>query len=103
MKIRSKKPKGQRIFNNTHKKRPYWIEPINTDYWFNLSTGEWELSNEYTEGGRTSSYYAMEYYGYLDVWSLKAAKRLIAKWNVLKGTTFRVGLPWIGYDFYITK
>ena len=104
MKVKSVKPRGQRIFKNTHKHRPYWIEPVNTNYWFNLSTGEWETTEEYSGGyGRTSSYYAMSHSGFNDIWSLKAAKRKIAKWNIPKGTVFRVGLPWIGYDFFITK
>lgn len=104
MKVKSSRPKGQRIFKNTHKHRPYWIEPVNCDYWFNISTGEWETMEEYDgKSGRSSAYYAMEYNGFKDIWSLKAAKRLIAKWNVPKGTIFRVELPWIGHDFLVTK
>lgn len=103
MKIRSVKPKGQRIFKDTHKHRPYWIEPVNTDLWFNVSIGEWEHFEDYKGGGRTTSYYAMKYNGYKDIWSIKAAKRTIAKWNVPRGTVFRVALPWVGYDFFITK
>ena len=51
----------------------------------------------------TTSYYAMKYDGYNNVYSLKATKRLINKWNVPKGTRFIVSLPFVGYDFYITK
>ena len=51
----------------------------------------------------TSSYYSMEREGYKNIWSIKAAKRAIFNWNVPKGTVFRVGLPWVGYDFLITK
>ncbi len=38
-----------------------------------------------------------------NVWSLKAAKRKIANWDVPKGTWFRVSLPYVGYDFKIRK
>lgn len=41
--------------------------------------------------------------GFNDAYSLKAVKRLVAKWNVPKGTKFRASLPFVGYDFYITK
>ena len=113
MRVTSSKPKGQRIFKSvSHKyringhifkmRRPLWIEPKGNDWWFDLATGQWV--EEYNGvGGMTTSYYSMSCHGYNDVYSLKAAKRLIAKWNVPKGTKFRVSLPFVGYDFYITK
>ena len=101
MKVISKKPRGQRFFKSTHPTRPFWVEPIGPRWWFNLTTGEWE--SEWFDGPKTSSYYAMGYAGYKDIWSLKAAKRAIAKWDVPKGTRFRVMLPWIGYDFVVRK
>ena len=82
-------------------KRPFWIEPIiktgKPFLWFNIMTGEWE------EKGNTSSYYGMSHYGFNDAYSFKAVKRLIAKWNVPKGTKFIASLPYIGYYFFITK
>jgi hypothetical protein len=112
MRVTSSKPKGQRIFKSTaHKyringhifkmRRPLWIEPEGDDWWFYLETGQW--LQEMIDGRKTTSYYAMTLDGYNDVYSLKAAKRLIAKWNVPKGTKFRVSLPFVGYDFYLTK
>lgn len=108
MKVISSKPKGQRRFKSTkiktntgfYHKRSFWIEPIENGWWFCLNTGQWV--NE-TTGASTSVYYAMSYDGFNDAYSLKAVKRLIAKWNVPKGTKFRASLPFVGYDFYITK
>ena len=45
----------------------------------------------------------MTYDGFNSIYSLKAAKRKIAKWNVPKGTKFKVGLPWVSYNFIVTK
>ena len=114
MKVISSKPKGQRMFKSikhyhtTHRgkkikhKRPFHIEPIENGWWFDLELGDWV--NKYNgKGGMISSYYAMAYDGFNNIYSLKAAKRLITKWNVPKGTKFRVSLPFVGYDFYITK
>lgn len=110
MKVVSQKPKGQRIFKSVifqlksgyKTRRPFHIEPIDFGWYFCLDTGQWE--NEYIgKGGIRSSYYAMTYYGFNNAYSLKAVKRLIAKWNVPKGTKFRASLPFIGYDFIITK
>ena len=112
MKVISIKPKGQRILKSTtihskyedgskrRMKRPFWIKPVDFGWWFCLSTGQW--INE-TTGLSTSAYYAMSYDGFNDAYSLKAVKRLIAKWNVPKGTKFRASLPFVGYDFFITK
>lgn len=104
MKIVSKKPKGQRIFKSTHKHRSIWVEPKESGWWFDLKLGDW-VKNPTDFGKRpyTSSYYSMEREGYKNIWSIKAAKRAIFNWNVPKGTVFRVGLPWVGYDFLITK
>jgi len=117
MKIKSSKPKGQRIFKSQtiHSKyedgskrriykRPFWIEPIHEKgepfLYFCLHTGQWTCE---TTGANTSAYYAMSYDGFKDVYSLKAVIRLMKKWNVPKGTKFRASLPFVGYDFYITK
>jgi hypothetical protein len=114
MRVTSSKPKGQRIFKSMKFKRtlhngktikirrPLWIEPEGPDWWFDLATGQW-VEGYNGIGGMTTSYYAMTYDGYHNVYSLKAAKRLIAKWNVPKGTKFRVSLPFVGYEFIITK
>ena len=101
MKIVSSKPKGQRMFKSVKggkkHKRPFWIEPLDNNLWFNVMTGEWE------DKGHTSAYYAMENNGFNDAYSLKAVIRLIKKWNVPKGTKFLASLPFVGYDFHITK
>lgn len=113
MKFTSSKPRGQRFFKSVtiHSensdgskrriKRPFSIEPIiktgKPFLWFNIMTGEWE------EKGNTSAYYGMSHYGFNDAYSFKAVKRLIAKWNVPKGTKFIASLPYIGYYFFITK
>ena len=112
MKVISTKQKGYRMMkciNFNHKKhgktkRPISIAPLDFDWWFCLEGGEWIKGyNNKAKGGRTSSYYAMRHDGFNDIYSLKAAKRKIAKWNVPKGTKFRVGLPFINYDFIVTK
>lgn len=114
MKVVSKKPRGQKMFKtvkfvltsglNKGKKvrRPLCIFPIGKGWWFCLERGEWEPKYNGV-GGMTSNYYSMKYHGYHNVYSLKAAKRLIAKWDVPKGTKFHVGLPFIGFDFIVTK
>lgn len=51
----------------------------------------------------TTSYYSMRHAGFNDVYSLKAVKKLVAKWNVPKGTKFRASLPFVGHDFFLTK
>lgn len=113
MKVKSTKKRGTRNFKCVkykHKscgkivktKRPFAIEPIGGNWWFCLKSGEWQP--EYNGvGGMSSSYYSMTHDGYHNVYSLKAAKRLIAKWDIPKGTKFRVNLPFIGYNFVITK
>ena len=105
MKIISSKPKGQRLFksfkihtkNGWKRKRPFWIEPLEKKLWFNTLSGEWG------ENGNTSVYYAMSHDGFNDAYSLKAVIRLIQKWNVPKGTQFVASLPFVGYEFTITK
>lgn len=114
MKVRSRKPRGQRLFKSVlhkmefglHKgtkvKRPFNIQPIENGWWFCLEKGQWE--SEYNgKGNMTSCYYSMTHDGFKDVYSLKAVKRLIYKWNVPKGTVFSVTLPFMGYEFFITK
>lgn len=113
MKIKSSKPRGQRIFKckkieytSCGKKvktiRPFWIEPIGDSWWFDLKLGNW--TKEYnSKNGMTTSYYSMVHDGFNNAYSLKAVKRLIAKWNVPKGTKFRASLPYVGYHFIITK
>lgn len=113
MKIISSKPKGQRIFksqkihskyeNGTTRriyKRPFWIEPVDYGWWFSLDKGKWVKE---PTGSITSAYYAMSCDGFNDAYSLKAVIRLVKKWDVPKGTKFRASLPFVGYDFFITK
>jgi hypothetical protein len=116
MKVVSNKQKGYRMMKcikfkhgktNIKSKRPFWIEPVFTkdsSWWFSTETGEWYNGyDNVPKGGRCSSYYAMAYAGFNNIYSLKAAKRKISKWNVPKGTKFRVSLPFVGYDFIVTK
>ena len=101
MKVISKY-RSNRILKLNRKERPFWIEPIGNNWWFNLRTKEWQ--QEYPNGEAcTSSYYSMRHKGLNNIYSLKAARRKIAKWNVPKGTWFRVSLPYVGYDFKIRK
>jgi hypothetical protein len=115
MKVTSNKPRGQRIFNANVKlhltsgrtktqttKIPIWIEPIGKGWWFSLRTGEWVQGYD-SSLSCVSSYYSMEMDGYKNIWSLKAAKRAIANWDVPKGTWFMVALPYVGYEFKIRK
>lgn len=115
MKVVSSKPKRQRIFksqtiHSQYKdgskrrifKRPFWIEPVDFGWWFDLELGDW-VQGYNGKGGMTTSYYAMTYDGFNDAYSLKAVKRLVAKWNVPKGTKFRASLPFKGHYFFIRK
>ena len=113
MKVTSKKPVGQRMFKPVKEihtvikkkvlmKRPIWVEPIGKNWWFDLDTGEW-VQGYNGKGNMSTSYYAMEPHGFKSIWSLKAAKRTIANWDVPKGTWFRVALPYVGYTFKIRK
>lgn len=111
MKVKSTKQKGLRIFksrkhrfNNSTKKtrRTFWIEPIGDNYWFDVKSFSW-IKNPITIVGLHSSYYAMKSEGLTDAYSLKAVIRLINKFNAPKGTVFRASLPYVGYDFYLTK
>ncbi len=99
MKTTSSKQKGQRIFKSY--KRPYWIEPLERGWNFNTNSGEWEFKS--SKRGLSTAYYNMSAFGFNDCHSLKAVKRLIHKWNVPKGTVFIASLPWVGYEFKITK
>jgi hypothetical protein len=112
MKVTYSKPKNQRIlksqtfkYNNSfgfHKnKRPLWVEPVGNDWWFDLEKGEWYQGYDSSRRS-TTSYYSMSYDGFKNVYSLKAAKRLVAKWNLPKRTKVRVSLPFIGHEFIIT-
>ena len=112
MKIISSKPKGQRMFksvnfkhNNKKTKRPLFIDSVNENWWFSTKDKQWHGSGDicFYEGHMTSSYYSLKPWGCHEVYSLKAAKRLISKWNVPKGFAFRVELPYIGYEFIIRK
>ncbi len=101
MKVKYSQPRGKRLLKSTHT-RPLWIEPIGPNWWFSLESGEW--IDHYPSGERcTTSYYSMEIDGFNNIWSLKAAKRKIAKWNVPSGTWFTVSLPWVSHEFKIKK
>lgn len=100
MKVKYSKPRGLRIKKVMGKDRPFFITTKNL--WFNMKTGQWEECYDFSNGDWSSAYYAMGDSRYKDLYSLKAVKRKIAKWNVPKGTVFRVSL-YVGYDFLITK
>lgn len=111
MKVWSKKPRGQRIFKARKKirlengrigRRPYWIEPVGHSWMFIYDIGQW-VQNYEGESDRTTSYYSMRHEGYHNVWSLRAAMRLIKKWDIPKGTKFIVSLPYVGHEFIVTK
>lgn len=114
MKVISSKPKKQRILKSVyykmdfgiHKgkklKRPFSISPIGSNWWFCIKDGQWQQGYNGT-GGMTSTYYAMTKDGFKDAYSLKAVIRLIRNWDVPKGTKFTARLPFVGYDFTITK
>jgi hypothetical protein len=60
--------------NNLTKMKVISSKPIGKSWWFDLSDGEWKP--EYNgKGHMSSSYYAMTYDGFTNVWLLKAAKR----------------------------
>ena len=112
MKVKSIKPKGQRMFKsvsylNSHNnyiktKRPLRIKTVDKNMWFDSDKLEW-IKNPKNLGGLHNSYYAMGYLGLPNPMSLKAAKRLIYKWKAPKGTKFKVSLPFIGFNFIVTK
>lgn len=111
MKIKSSKQVGFRILKSkkhfycnskTKSRRPFWIEPVENDFWFNADTNTW-IKNPISISGLQSSYYAMSHCGLTDAYSLKAVIRLVNKFNAPKGTVFRASLPFVGYDFYLTK
>lgn len=80
-------------------KRPLWIEPIGKSWWYSITKDQWEQG--YNPKDRMcTSYYGM---GSKDVYSLKAAKRLVHKWDVPRGTVFRISLPFVKHDIYVTK
>lgn len=116
MKVKSNKPKGQRMMKagnilclkydgtEARTKRPIHIEPVHETgkdtLWFSVKLNDWTTE---LDGTCSSCYYAMRCVGLHDVYSLKAAVRLIKKWNIPVGTKFKVDLPYVGYDFIVTK
>lgn len=90
-------------YNNYIKtKKPFFIKPVESNIWFDADKLEW-IKNPENLGGLHSSYYAMSHIGLPNPMSLKACKRLIYKWKAPKGTRFRVSLPFVGFDFIVTK
>ena len=95
MKIKFQAPKGCRI-----KKQFMCVElDPDSDYWLDYAyfreSREWREFGDYRDGEICSS-------GSCPCRSLKAAIRLIKKWNFPKGTTFRLCSIWVGHDVYIT-
>lgn len=114
MKIIFNKPKQQRITkaikylykaNGLSKNKPYrhrrplWIEPVGSGWWYSLTKKQWQQGYN-SKDRMTTSFYGM---GEEDVYSLKAAIRKISKWDLPKGTKVRISLPLVGHDIYITK
>ena len=100
MKIQYQAQKGQRI-----KKQFMGVELDNeTDEgWLNWL--DWRYYPESKEWRKNSDFKPHETYASSSCpcHSLKAAIRLIKKWNFPKGTTFRLCSIWTGQNVYITK
>lgn len=100
MKIKYQAPKGNRI-----KKQFIGLELDNeTDEgWLNWL--DWRYYPESNEWRKDSDFKPHETYASSSCpcHSLKAAIRLIKKWNFPKGTVFRLCSIWVGHDVYITK
>jgi len=115
MRTQSNKPRGQKLYKCSKVKvlfginkgkvvlRPLHISPIGGHWWFDLGIGEWYSGGYDKKRWSINCYYYPHRKGLHNVYSLKAAKRLIYKWNVPIGTKFKVSLPWIGYYFIVTK
>ena len=108
MKIKSQKPKGQQIKKAVYKGFSFWVNPIDAGggkWWFSIKTGEWHSGyKNMPDGGRCLMCRdSMTYVGFKNIYSLKAAKRRVVKWNVPKGTKFRVGIDGKSSSFIITK
>ena len=91
MKIKYQAPKGHRI-------KSYgfcWLQPENSLYWFREDIKQWRLNEDMPVGVACSSGDLCK--------SLKAAIRKIKKYDLPKGTEFRLVSKWVGYDIYITK
>lgn len=96
MKIQYQAPKGRRI-----KKQFIDVEldpdsDERFDYMYFRESREWRKWGDYKAGETSSS-------SSCPCHSLKAAIRLIKKWDFPKGTTFRLCSIWMGHDIYITK
>lgn len=85
--------------------RPFWIEvKSDENLWFSFEHNQWLSYEKRGKEGCTSSYYAMRHkVGLHDVYSLKAVRRLITKWNLPKGTKITTSLPIMGHTFTFTK
>lgn len=96
MKIKYQAPKGLRIqkqfigivLDSTTEDWVYW--------WYYPESHEWRRDGNYKPHETYAS-------SSCPCHSLKAAIRLIKKWNFPKGTTFRLCSIWVGHDIYITK
>ena len=94
MKIKYQAPKGRRIkkqfialeIDYTTEDWVYW--------WYYPESHEWRKDMSFKTGETYSS-------SSCDCRSLKAAIRLIKKWNLPKGTTFMLSSIWMGHDVYI--
>lgn len=97
MKIKYQAPKGSRM------KKQFIDVGLDVDADFDAwldwryypESREWRNDGEFKYGETYAS-------GHCPCRSLKAAIRLIKKWNFPKGTTFRLSSIWMGHDAYIT-
>ena len=97
MKIQYQAPKGKRI------KKQFICVELDVDADFDAWL-DWRYYPESKEWRKDSDFKPHETYASSSCpcHSLKAAIRLIKKWNFQKGTTFRLCSIWMGHNVYIT-
>lgn len=117
MKVRYKKPKGQRIkkaypilIRGRKAYRSLVIEVIrNGDYslphWYSHDYKTWILDEDLSDYLKETLDESVSngVWFEAEIWSLKAAKRFIARTPHPKGTKFRVLLPWQAHVIIVTK
>ena len=107
--MKSSKSKPRRIFKSQKfglkNIRPMWIEIESpNNLWFSFEHKQWRTYEEFGNKGYSNCYYAMRHIrGLHDVYSIKAVKRLISKWDLPKGSKISVSLPITGHEFILTK
>ena len=106
MKIRYSALKGRRIKKCDG--RPFHIEI--PDHWYNVdlnifvpSKDVFDPSHKYStrKWSYASACYVQQ--NHVELHSIKAVKRFIARSNMPKGTWFEVSSPYVGHDYKIRK